>query len=173
MSATFQPEPVVPQKSSTGKIILIVIAIIMILGLLACGGMAALFYFGWNAASRAAGDEFKKQLAGNTVLENEVGADYTLRLDLMETARRAENSPEGPQMVFEISGSKGSGVLLAKVSQGANNRILSATLETADGRSVEIPISGEAGNTDGFTVDEGELDQSEGSAEPEPALESP
>ena len=46
---------------------------------------------------------------------------------------------------------------MAKVSQGANNRILAATLELSDGRTIEIPIGESGESNDDFTVDEGEV----------------
>jgi len=127
------------QKQTSGlKIVLIVLLVLFGLGLLACGGIAALTYFGFDKIQQAAGEEFQKQLAGNPTLEEEVGKDFTLKMDLMETGRGAQENQGKQIIVFNVEGSKASGVLIAEPS--GNNKITKATLELSDGRVVEIPI---------------------------------
>ena len=127
------------QKSTSGlKIVLIVLLVLFGLGVLACGGIAALTYFGFDKLQQAAGEEFQKQLAGNPTLEAEVGENFTLKMDLMETGRRAQENQGKQIIVFNVEGSKASGVLIAE--PGGNNKIAKATLELSDGKVVEIPI---------------------------------
>ena len=144
MSATFQPETAPPAKSGSGiKIVLIVFGIIMLLGLLACGGLAALTYFGFSKGMEAAGEEFRKQLSGNPAIEAEIGELQTMTMRIMETAERTEQAGGGePVIVFDAVGSNGTGKILVTPVQGGGNKISSAVLELPDGRQVPIPLGG-------------------------------
>lgn len=143
MSATFQPETAPPAKSGSGiKIVLIVFGIIMLLGLLACGGLAALTYFGISKGMEVAAEEFRKQLSGNPVIEAEIGELQSMSLQFMETAERADQAGGEAVIVFDAVGSKGTGKILVTPAQGGGNKINSAVLELPDGRQVPIPLGG-------------------------------
>ncbi|WP_164104632.1 hypothetical protein [Candidatus Laterigemmans baculatus] len=159
MSATFQPDATPPAKSTSGlKIVLIVLAVLALIGLLICGGFAALIYFGWNQAQTAMGEEFKRQLQGNPVIEQELGEIESMSVSLVETAQRNENNTGTPVMVLHVDGSQADGVLLVETSPQGNNQIISATLETEDGRSIPVPIenTGDDGVFDASDIDAGE-----------------
>lgn len=131
-----------PEQTSSGsgaKTVLIILFVIvaLIIGVCACG--AGALYFGWGKMEQMAGEEFKKELIGNSVLEEEIGEDFTLSMDLMETARRAEENPGEERIAFQIEGDKGSGVLLIKPGRGQNT-IDSAQLEMKDGRMIDVPL---------------------------------
>lgn len=159
MSATFQPDGAPPAQSTSGlKIVLIVLAVLGLIGLLICGGFAALVYFGWNQAQSAMGDEFKRQLQGNPVIEQELGEIQSMSVSLIETAKRNEGNTGAPVMVLQVDGAEADGVLLVQTSPQGDNRIISATLETEDGRSIPVPIEsdGDDGVFDEMDIDTGE-----------------
>lgn len=165
MSASFQPEMAPPAKSGSGlKVVLIVLAVIFILGLLACAGVGALLYFGFDAAQKQAGAQIVAQFRGNAVLEAEIGEIQSAEVQIMETAERSQQNPGGPpQMVVDVVGSKGSGKLICVPAQGRDNEITSATLELPDGRSIEIPVDGGSAEFDPMNdLDLGELDLGDG-----------
>jgi hypothetical protein len=155
MSESLSPAP--PQKSRSGlKVVLIVLAVVVLLGLLACGGMIALLYYGVNAGLTAA---MKQELDGNPVIVQEIGEIESITMDLSDTAKRAD--PEGQKQILscEIVGTKGSGQLIVEVAQGGSNDFNSMVLETSDGRTVPIPLDdtrtdiGEAANTELDSMD--------------------
>lgn len=165
MSASFQPEMAPPAKSGSGlKIVLIVLAVLFMLALLVCGGLAALAYFGFNAAQKQAGAQIMAQFKGNPVLEAEIGELQSAEVKIMETAERAQQTPGGPpQMVVDVVGSKGSGKMICVPAQGGGNQMQSATLELPDGRKIEIPVGDVSSNFDPASdLELGELDLGDG-----------
>lgn len=157
MSATFQPDGARPAKSTSGlKIVLIVLAVLAVIGLLVCAGIAGLVYFGFNKGQEMAGAEFKSQLEGNPVLEQEIGELQTVTVSLMETARRQQEAGGEPRMVMRVAGTEGEGVVTATLSDDGRNRIVAATLETEDGRTVELPIEEDTTSLEEMDIDVGE-----------------
>lgn len=156
MSATFQPDGARPAKSTSGlKIVLIVLAVLAVIGLLVCAGIAGLVYFGFNKGQELAGAEFQSQLEGNPVLEQEIGELQTVTVSLMETARRQQEGGQ-PRMVMRVVGTEGEGMVIATLSDDGRNRIVAATLETEDGRTVELPIEEDNTSLEEMDIDAGE-----------------
>lgn len=165
MSASLQPEMAPPAKSGSGlKVVLIVLAVIFILGIVACAGMVGIGYFAFQEAQKQAGVEIMAQFRGNPVLEAEIGELQSAKVMIMETAERAQQTPGGaPQMVIDVVGSKGSGKMICVPAEGGNNKMASATLELPDGRSIEIPVDGGSADFDPTSdLDLGELDLGDG-----------
>lgn len=169
MSATFQPDATPPAKTTSGlKIVLIVLAVLGLIGLLICGGFVALVFFGLSQVD----EQYRNQLEGNPVLVQEIGELESVDVKITET--RADQESGSPQMVMDVTGSEGTGTVVATVAQDGTNRIIAATLETEDGRVVELPIENGAANFnfDELDIDTGEPMQPEAPQEaeaPEPA----
>lgn len=158
MSATFQPDGSRPPKSTSGlKVVLIVLAVLAVLALLVCAGLIGLGFFAFNKGQEMAGAEFKSQLEGNPVLVQEIGELQTVNVSIVETAKRQQEDASGtPRMVMRVEGTEGKGVVVATLSNDGRNRITAATLETEDGRSVELPIEDDATSLDDMDIDAGE-----------------
>jgi hypothetical protein len=158
MSTAIQPDSMKPAKSSTGKIILIVFAIIFALGFLACAGIAAVIWFGWSAGEQAMAEAFKPKLQGNPVVVQEIGTITSMRLDSMASINRTkESQSEQPIFVMPVEGTNGKGTFIIVTQRNRGDQIETASLETSDGRTLELSLDevAEDAPTD-FTVDEGE-----------------
>lgn len=174
MSATFQPDGSPPARSTSGlKIVLIVLAVLAVLGLLVCAGFAGLVYFGFNKSQEMVGQEFKSQLEGNPVLEEEIGELQTVTLSIIETAKRQQEGAGDQRMVMRVEGTEGKGTVLATVRQDGSKRITAATLETEDGRTVELPIEEDTTGLEETDIDAGEPIEEEQPADVVEVTEEP
>lgn len=104
-------EPSVPgnaKKSGGGKtvmIVLIVIGVVVLLGVLACGGCIALAYFG---SQKVLNDQMTTQLRANPAAQGALGEIQSVSINFTKTGQRPGN------LVFDVSGSKGSGEAVAR-----------------------------------------------------------
>lgn len=144
-NAPQDPNPNYPQQSSSGArtvIIVLIVVVVLVIGLCACG--AGAMFFGYNQIQSVVGEELKKQLVGNPVLEEELGEDFTMEMSIMETANRVQQNPdEGERIVFIVEGSKGKGKLIAEPGPG-QNELRNVQLEMEDGRVIDVPTGGDA-----------------------------
>jgi hypothetical protein len=144
-NAPQDPNADYPQQSSSGArtvIIVLIVVVVLVIGLCACG--AGALYFGLDTIQSVAGEELKEQLVGNPVLEEELGEDFTMEMDIMETANRAQKNPDqAERIVFNVEGSKGKGKLIAEPGSG-RNELRNVQLEMEDGRVIDVPTGGDA-----------------------------
>lgn len=158
--------PTQPAKSSSGlKVVLIVVAVIVLLGLLACGGMLALVYFGFNQMNTALRDEVETK----QVVQDEIGDITAIKMDWGDTSKRAEAGGNNQTLSYSIEGNKGSGHLLVEAGQTGSKPFKSLTLVTSDGQEIPLPLDGSgdidsAGDTnfDPSDIDLGESTEFEG-----------
>ncbi|QDT06820.1 hypothetical protein K227x_52410 [Rubripirellula lacrimiformis] len=151
-----------PPKKSKAKFWLMGCGILGFVGLLVCcGGPLLMTQFG---LSMLAG-EFQKQLDGNPVIVEHIGEIESLSMNWSETIARAQNAEGGSEeLAFEISGTKGSGVVMIQQDQsGDGTGMQSATLVMEDG--TRYPIEFAPSPTDEIDMDsifdEGEIPVSE------------
>ena len=146
--------PTQPAKSGSGlKTVLIVVAVVVLLGLLACGGMVGLGFY----ALYASGQMIKSQVESSQVIQDELGSIDSISMDFQDTARQAEPGSDQPVVSYAVEGPKGSGHLLVVMSKSNSNQIESVTLVTSDKREIPIPLAGESTTLDDADIDAGTL----------------
>ena len=126
-----QPSQPPRKKSSAGKIILILGGIGGVLLLVCCGGFALLGMFGLNVV----GDVVKKDIQNVPEIQEHIGEISKCSFNIMATSNLAEETGEQGVMVFDLSGSKGSGTLTARV---VGESVTDATLELPTGEKIEL-----------------------------------
>ncbi len=147
-----------PAKSSTGKIVLIVFAIIFALGALACAGIAAVIWFGWSAGEQAMAEAFKSKLQANPVVVEEIGTITSMRVDSMASINRTkEGKSDQPIFVMPVEGTNGKGTFIVVTQRNRGDQIETASLETSDGRSLELSLDETTDEPSDFTIDEGDM----------------
>lgn len=144
--------PTQPAKSGSGlKTVLIVVAVVVLLGLLACGGMVGLGFY----AIYASGQMVKSEVESTQVIQDEIGTIDSISMDFQDTAKRSEPGSDQPVVSYAIEGPKGSGHLLVVMSKTKSNEVESVTLVTSDGTEIPVPLDGESAST---TLDEADID---------------
>jgi|GEM_PF-6345117 len=142
-------KPVPPQspKGSSGlKTLFVVLGVIIVLGMLACGGLGALLWFGISRAQVAAADEIGKKLGNHPIVLEELGqlqqvtSNLPASLEIAKQRGRTANRQQ-PEWVFDVVGSKGTGKLIVTLeNDSGSGQITAAILETADGRKIDLPL---------------------------------
>jgi hypothetical protein len=127
----------VKKKSSTGKILLIVFGVGGLMVLLCCGGFIVMGMFGFNAGMSQLSEQVTAQLQGNEVIEKHLGTLESCKFNFMATTKRAQDTGEQGQMVFDLKGSNGSATLAGRL---AGERLADATLELPTGESIDVPL---------------------------------
>lgn len=120
------PQP--PKKSN--KLLWIILAIVLGLIVLCCGGFFALSYFGAQAMSGFVGEAIKQQVASSPELQAEVGEVESVTMNIQETQKRGK-------AVFDVKGSTGSGKIIMDDKAGNGNQP-SVIFESSDGRTVPL-----------------------------------
>jgi hypothetical protein len=171
-----------PKSSNTGKVILIVVAVVGGLCLLCCGVVGFVIYrttqqVGSMIATSFAqfGDDLKLRIEDSPILTAEVGQVQTVTFSMGVTGKY--KTPDvGNVLGFEVVGTKGKCDVLAKAITTEGDGAIEyewARLHKANGEVVDIPLA-ERVVSDGATDEEFEAepakemsDQAEsGSAEP-------
>ena len=132
MSDSISPAPTARKRSGL-KVVMIVIAVLFLLGILACGGILALFYFGFNSTLDT---QLKPTLAGRPEIETEIGEVESITFNLFDSisASREENGEE--VISCNIKGTKGEGRLIARPSSSGGEEFTPYKLITSDGRTI-------------------------------------
>jgi hypothetical protein len=132
MSASMSPAPTARKRSGL-KVVLIVIAVLSLLGILACGGILAVVYFGFNSALDT---QLKPKLAGRPEIETEIGEVESITFNFFDsiTASREENGDE--VLSCDITGGKGVGRLIVRPSTSGGGDFTPCKLITSDGRTI-------------------------------------
>ena len=121
----------------------------VILILLAVGGG----WLMWNKVTGMMGEELTAAIKDDPAILEHIGTIDEIKLDLMATGKRPENQDTGSDgddavMVFDITGSKGKGRLVAKIdgkaAEDSGEMFESVTLEMGGGKSYPISIKGKA-----------------------------
>ena len=111
----------------------------VLLGLVCCGGIAAMTQIGMSAMAGA----FQSQIEGSPVIEEHIGEIESFTggfFAMMEGAQSAEPG-KPPELPFEVIGSKGTGtVYIQPAGGGQEPGIMSARLVMSDGQSYPIEI---------------------------------
>jgi len=129
----FGPPP--PQKSSNTKWIFIILALVLGLPLLCCGGCIVLGMFGMSAGAR----EIANQVQNTQPVQQHIGTINSASMNLMATADEQQKQNDQDLAVIDIKGDKGNGILIIHTaSPGSNRPFDSATLRLPDGQ--EFPL---------------------------------
>jgi len=161
----YAPSPMEQRKSNVWLWVLGAIGVLTILvALICCGGG----YFAYQASTGFMAELFKDQLVGNPVIEEHIGTIDSMSMNLGKTSEYAQGSPG--TIAFDISGPKGSGVILIRQESGIGGEpgIGSAELIMADGS--RHPVTMEDGNQidDDFQIDLGQPADAESAENLEP-----
>lgn len=133
----FSGNPAPPKSSGAGKIILIVLLIMGVLGLLCCGGFGAMTYFGMKMGA----EQIVAPLKSNPQLVEEIGDFQSASMNLTATGQEAQKNPNPggqPAIVMDVRGSKGTAKLLITLSRQGSDEIERAVMRTNDGREIEL-----------------------------------
>ena len=106
-----------------------------------CGGSVLLTRFGVGVI----GAEFERQLAGDPVIEEQIGEIESMDWSFSGTIQEAQNAErQGGQtpLVFDVEGSKGDGQIVVVQDRGSGDGIgmESATLITSDGTRIPLNV---------------------------------
>jgi hypothetical protein len=119
------------KKSSAMMWVLIVLGSFMGLGLVCCGGC----YFMGRAAINAGSAQIAKELENSPAVQEHLGANLKMSMNFVETANEQQKQGNDKIIVFDASGSKGSGKIIGVTSQGGGAQALeSATLRMPNGQ---------------------------------------
>ena len=155
MSQSYPPPSYPPQEQSSSTIIwVVVLVLVLVVGLpilLAalmflgcCGLMGVGMGFGAYSAFQISGDMAKQQYGDDPVIQQHIGEIQSISLNLSASAEESQQpSAAGASiMVFDVSGPKGSGQLIAEQQQPVNPQagqmFSKAKLRTSQG---EFPLS--------------------------------
>ncbi len=126
------PENASKKGSSATKIIIIVVLILGFLGS-CCGGCIWAGYYLVNSAS---GMALKPQIEGTPAIETHIGTIDEIQMNWGGTSLQAQMGNDG-RLAFDVSGDKGSGLLLVEPGTGGLNNADWAILEI-DGKSYVV-----------------------------------
>lgn len=116
-SSTMQPPP--PKKSNTWLWILLGVGGVLILG---CCGCAGLMYFGgqqaMNAGMSVIATQLRPKLAEDPVVQQHIGEIQSLEGDFGASIQESNASGSQGELVFNIKGTKGEGVIIGKPANG-------------------------------------------------------
>ena len=118
------PETASRKGSSATKIIIIIVLILGFLGS-CCGGCIWAGYYLVNSAS---GMALKPQIEGTPAIETYIGTIDEIQMSWSGTSQQAQSGNDG-RLVFDVSGDKGSGMLLVDQGSGGLNNADWAILE--------------------------------------------
>jgi hypothetical protein len=147
--ASFNPQDGMsgaPSKKSGGsKTILIILAILGVLGLVCCGSVGGLAWFGASKLNEIASQELRRRLDESPVAAAELGTIESLSINLMKTGQYNEKNNAGGKseqafIVFDVKASNASGEIVceARGQQGQASDIVSGVLVKPDGTKVEL-----------------------------------
>jgi len=122
-----------PKKSSTVKWVIIGLVVLLVLVGICCGGCVAMGLFGVNMA----GQQIASELQGTPGAQEHLGDNLKMSMNFTETANEQQRSGNKEVVVFDATGSKGSGKVIVTQGQGGQ-AINSAILRLPDGR--EVPL---------------------------------
>lgn len=158
-----QDDFVQPPPKKGGKGLLIGCGIASLLGMLVCcGGFAMLGYFGLGVV----GDVVQAEVENSPTIIEHIGEIDSMSLNLTATGEEAQGVEPGQAapMVFDVQGSKGSGMIVAQQSRTSPG-INSAVLVLPSGERFPIELaSGSAEELDDIEVELNDLIET-GSAE--------
>lgn len=132
-AGNFGDQPAQPprKKSSAGKIILILAGVGGVFLLLCCGGIGAMSWFGLSQV----GNVVAQQVQDDPAIQEHIGEIQSSSFNMMATGELAEETGEQGVIVLDVTGSKGSGKLRARM-EGEN--VTQATLVLPDGQEFEL-----------------------------------
>jgi hypothetical protein len=133
------------QKSGGSKTLLIILAVLGVLGLVCCGSIGGLFWFGASKLNEIASQELRRRLDESPVAAAELGTIESLSINLMKTGQYNEKNNAGGEgeqafIVFDVKASKTSGEIVceARGQEGQSSDIVSGVLVKPDGTKVEL-----------------------------------
>lgn len=148
---------VAPAKKSK-KGCLIAFLVTGVLGVVVCcGGVVMLMNLGLGVLA----SEYERQLAGNPVMEEQIGEIESFEHSMSGTftaAQQAEEAGDQTPLAFEVKGSKGEGqVLILQDQSGDGTGIASATLVMPDGSRFPLDVDDDGGDDLEFDLEMGDL----------------
>ena len=118
------------QSGKVPKGCLIAAGVVGVVGLLAAGGC----FFLVRQSLKVMAEQVSKDLADNPVLIEHVGEIESFEFSITKTSRKGTG-----RLVFEVTGSKGSGLVIATVDQGGDDGTIGAgTLEMSSGETFDL-----------------------------------
>ena len=118
-------DPETAGKSSSAMKIIIIIAVVLVFLGTCCGGC---IWAGFYLVDSASGMALKPQVEGTPAIETYIGNVDEITMDWAGTSQQAQSGNDG-RMAFDVSGDKGSGMLLVDPGQGGLNNADWAILE--------------------------------------------
>ncbi|QDT13881.1 hypothetical protein [Planctomycetes bacterium K23_9] len=162
--------PVQPKKTNTWLWVFGIIGGLGLLAVMVCCGVG---YYGYSKGTQMVADEMKGQLAGNAVIEENIGEINSMSMNLSAVIEEAKKQQEAgndgapPSMVFDIEGSKGSGRILMKNEPGGQPN--EVELVMADGSRHTIPLESPLFQAEPEEFDDMDIDLGEPAETLEPA----
>jgi len=113
-------------------LVLTIVGIILLVGLMCCGGMAAFLTFGWGIFTEQAKDAMNE----NAVIQEHIGRVTSIESNFLASADEDNENV----FVFEVEGSKGTGTVTAEfiTVDDDTEEIRSGTLELPSGDVYEL-----------------------------------
>ena len=152
------PQQQAPKKKSNGCLWAVIIA--GVLGLMVCCGGG--FYM-YQMATGFAATQLQDNISGSPVIAEHIGEIESLSMSIQETSKEAERrqaegtrEPGSDRIVFTVSGSKGSGLIVA------SQDLTGGELVMPDGN--RYPIGGGSADMD-IDFDPGDIDMGTGDDE--------
>lgn len=141
MSMPPPPPPPPAKKSSALKWILIGCGGVAFIGILACGGCAALVYFGVKKAINEAVAKVKPIIAANETVKREIGELKNVQ-PRWEMRKEIRNGRETLSFTLDVEGDRGKGTVIVNMSETrrrSDEIYVTLTFVSADG-SKRSPI---------------------------------
>jgi hypothetical protein len=133
----FGAPPPKKKSSATMWIIIAILGVFVGLPLVCCGGC---FLMG-KAAINAGSAQIAKELENSPAIQEHLGANLTMSMNFIETANEQQKQGGNDKIiVFDASGSKGSGKIIGTTSQGGQQgqTLESATLRMPNGQEFKV-----------------------------------
>lgn len=124
-----------PKKKSSALYWLLGIGAVLLLSCCCCGGGS---YFLFNQGMSILSEQVKNEVAGNSVITENIGDIQKFEVDIIKTGQVSEGQEE--RLAFRIEGSKGKGYVLAKQAQGGQG-IEQAELVLDSGETLPIDLN--------------------------------
>ncbi len=126
-----------PKSGGAGKTILWILGILGVLGLVCCGGVVAVSWWGMNAASGILGDTAVETFKSNPDVVNELGEIKSSKVNFMATGEESNKKGGGAQViVVDVEGTKGKGQFIFEMDPNSQNDIGKAKLRMSDGKRI-------------------------------------
>jgi hypothetical protein len=122
----FGPAAPPPPRTSSGKILLIVLGLLGTSGLLCCGMCGGLAYWGIQEVHREAADKIIEQYAHHPIVVSQIGVMQTCQGNLTKGLNDDDH-----EMVFDVRGERGSGTIHVDT---LFNDVINVQLRTAKGK---------------------------------------